>query len=117
MYEEDEMDWFDSWRMALFIELDRRLIQSDNALKAIRRMYKPFSKGFDVPFLKVLYEAHNHQAADQGTRYLRYFRIQVLRTFYVKNDRSSGLHQTSLVSVSRISRRTPQDTISNYYLP
>jgi hypothetical protein len=50
--------------MALLITLDRRLIQTDNALKAIRRMYRSFSKDFDVPFLKVPYEARNHQAAD-----------------------------------------------------
>lgn len=50
--------------MALLITFDQRLIQSNNALKAIRRMYRSFSKDFDVPFLNVLYEARNYRAAD-----------------------------------------------------
>ena len=64
MCREDKMDWFNFWRMALLITLNRRLIQSDNTPKTIRRMYRSFSKDSDVPFLKVLYEARSHQAAD-----------------------------------------------------
>lgn len=38
MCREDKMDWFNFWRMALLITLNRRFIQSDNTLKTIRRM-------------------------------------------------------------------------------